>query len=93
MTDRKVRCEVVSVAGGGGAPCKGGAKMKTGEVFTFGARTPQPAGICSRSFMVIYPMAVAMRFSDETLWERGRGYIEVVCPEGHVVYRLERVRE
>ena len=54
-----------------------------------GAEVPQ--GICARAFHSIYPSAMGMRFSDQTYWEQGQGYLDITCPDGHVVYRLSRV--
>jgi len=51
-----------------------------------------PNGMCARAFHTIYPVAMAMRFSDEISWEKGRGYFDVVCPDGNITYRLSRIK-
>jgi uncharacterized repeat protein (TIGR04076 family) len=47
--------------------------------------------MCARAFAAIYPAAVAMRFSEEISWEQGRGYVEIMCPDNDVMYRLSRI--
>ena len=88
MFNNKIKCEVVSVAGEG--HCTGAAKMKKGDTFIIGAKTPEPNGICARSFAALYPVAAAMRFSEETSWEK-EGRCLLACPDGTVTYSLTRV--
>ena len=85
MSNHKIKCEVVHIAAN---------KFKCSEVgqsFIIGPRTP--AGMCARAFAAVYPAALAMRFSDEMSWEQGRGYIDTVCPDNDVTYRLSRIKE
>ena len=56
------------------------------------ARTPEPAGMCGRAFATMYPVAFAMRWTEAMLWEK-TDYVDVVCPDGFVTYRLSRMRE
>jgi len=89
MPADKINCEVIHIDSG--EPfCPGASRLKIGSVWTIGFITP-PA-MCARSFMSIFPVAMAMRFSEETPWERGQGYVDVTCPEGHTVFRLTRVK-
>lgn len=32
-----------------------------------------------------------MRFSEDNDWEKGRGYWDVICPDGRATFRLTRV--
>lgn len=64
--------------------------MKMGSEFSIGVVTP--AGMCTRSYSSIYPVAMAMRFSEETVWERGQGYVDITCPESNMVYQLTRIK-
>jgi len=89
MADWKIKCEVFSIDGGCKI-CPGSAKMKKGQAFLIGSRTPEPEGVCARSFASIYPVAMAMRFFDEIPWERGNGFFDVTCPDACVVFRLSR---
>lgn len=50
-----------------------------------------PAGMCARAFQAVYPTLLAMRFSEETAWEKGKGYFDVTCPDG-TLYRLSRIK-
>jgi uncharacterized repeat protein (TIGR04076 family) len=72
--------------------CPGMAKTRQGETFTFGARTPTGAGICSSAFGAIHPMALAMRLTDKMDWEN-RDSFDVTCPHGAVTFRISRIRE
>ena len=90
MKDYKIKCEVLSIAGNNSA-CTGAAKVKKEDVFVIGTKTPEPHGMCAKSFASIYPVAMGMRFSDDTSWERGRGYCDIICPDNRVVFRLTRV--
>ena len=89
MPAYKINCEIIHIDDDR-IVCPGGARMKAGNVYTIGVVTPP--GMCARSFISVFPVAMAMRFSDETPWERGKGSVEITCPEGHTVYRLTRVR-
>ncbi len=85
MYNYQIKCEVVQIVAD---------KFKCsalGQTFVIGPRTPE--GMCARAFAAIYPTAVAMRFSEEMPWEQGRGYVDVMCPDNDVVYRLTRIRE
>ncbi len=89
MANYRINCEVFTIDDGN-LVCPGATRMKAGNSFNIGIITP--IGMCARSFAAIFPVALAMRCSDETPWERGRGYIDVTCPDGHVVYRLTRIK-
>ncbi len=89
MPNHKIRCEVFSIDDGN-ISCPGAARARAGDAFVIGIVTP--TRMCARSFAAIFPVAMAMRCSDATPWERGRGYIDVTCPDGHVVYRLTRIK-
>ena len=85
MANHKIKCEVIHIATN---------KFKcsqVGQSFVIGPRTPE--GMCCRAFAAVYPAALAMRFSDEMPWEQGRGYIDIMCPDSDVIYRLRRIRE
>ena len=85
LANHKIKCEVVQILAN---------KSKCSEVgrsFVIGARTP--AGMCARAFAAVYPAALAMRFSDEMSWEQGRGYIDIMCPDNDVTYRLSRIKD
>lgn len=85
-----IKCEVVSVAGE--KHCNGDAKISRGNTFIVGLKTPAPDGMCAKSFAALYPVITAMRFSEATTWEKGRGYCDVVCPDGRATYRLTRLK-
>ena len=87
-----IRCEVISV-GGGREQCIGSARMKKGEVFIIGPRTPETKGMCIRAFTALFPSAFGMRFSEKMPWEKGEGYVDVTCPDGDIVIRMSRVKE
>lgn len=90
-SDYKIQCEALKIKGNKKI-CPGSAKTKKREKFIIGARTPIPNRMCARAFSVIYPTAMAMRFSENIPWERGKGYFDIVCPDTYVVYRLSRVK-
>jgi len=92
MSGYKIRCEAISVSTETHF-CPGSAKCKQGEVYTMGARTPEPEGMCGRAFHAIHPIAFSMRFSDRLPFEKGEGHYDVVCPDGFVTYRLSRFKE
>lgn len=85
MANFKIRCEVVRIVADRFKCCK------VGQAFIFGPRTAE--GMCSRAFAAVYPVAVAMRFSDKIPWERDGDFVDVTCPDGDVTYRLTRIRE
>jgi uncharacterized repeat protein (TIGR04076 family) len=62
-----------------------------GQTFVIGSSTPE--GMCARAFAAIYPVSLAMRFSEEMSWEQGRGYVDVMCSDNDVVCRLSRIKE
>jgi uncharacterized repeat protein (TIGR04076 family) len=85
MANYKVKCEVVQIMAN---------KFKCsslGQTFVIGARTPE--GMCARAYAAIYPASLAMRFSEDISWEQGRGYIDIMCPDNDVIYRLSRIKD
>ena len=85
MANYKVKCEVVQIMAN---------KFKCstlGQTFVLGARTPE--GMCARAYAAIYPASLAMRFSEDISWEQGRGYIDIMCPDNDVIYRLSRIKD
>jgi uncharacterized repeat protein (TIGR04076 family) len=92
MIGYKIRCEAINVSTKTNF-CPGSAKCKQGEVYTIGARTPGPEGICGKAFHAIHPIAFSMRFSDRLPFEKEEGHYDVMCPDGFVTYRLSRVNE
>jgi len=88
MLANTVNCRVTYIEGGASF-CPGGSRVKSESSWTIGGLTPK--GMCARSYMSIFPVAAAMRFSQETPWERGQKYVDVTCPEGHTKFRLSRV--
>jgi uncharacterized repeat protein (TIGR04076 family) len=85
MANYKIKCEVVQIVAN---------KFKCstlGQTFVIGPRTPE--GMCARAYAAIYPASLAMRFSEDISWEQGRGYVDVMCPDNDVVYRLNRITE
>lgn len=85
MANYKIKCEVVQIVAN---------KFKCstmGQIFILGPRTPE--GMCARAYASIYPAALAMRFSEDISWEQGRGYVDVMCPDNDIVYRLSRIKE
>jgi uncharacterized repeat protein (TIGR04076 family) len=68
-------------------------KLNAGDYFVVenmpGAEVPN--GMCARAFHSIYPMTLGMRFSEETAWEKGKGYFDITCPDG-IIYRLTRIK-
>ena len=86
----KIKCEVVDIEGGRDK-CAGSAVMKRGGVFILTQKTPD--GLCAKSFSAIYPAAVAMSFSEAIPWEKGKGYLDITCPDGQVIFRLSRIRD
>ncbi len=49
--------------------------------------------MCARAYAAIYPAALAMRFAEDIAWEQGRGFIDSMCPDNDVLYRLTRIKE
>ena len=88
----QIKCEVLSVDGE--RHCTGGAQVESDQAYIIGVKTPEPEGMCAKSFAALFPLVTAMRFSDEVPpWEKGRGYYEAYCPDGKVKYRLSRIRQ
>jgi uncharacterized repeat protein (TIGR04076 family) len=90
MPGYEIRCEAIKVSTNTYI-CPGSAKCKQGEVFTMGARTPEPEGMCGRAFHAVHPIAFSMKFSDRLPFEKEEGHYDVVCPDGFVTYRLSRI--
>lgn len=84
MANYDVRCEVVQVDTAK-TQCQ-----KPGDTFTVGSRTP--TNMCCRAFHTVYPIALAMRFSESIKWEDKDGTVCVKCPDGNVLYRLARIK-
>ncbi len=91
MIDNKIKCEVFSIKDNKDC-CPGAPKIKKGESFIIGHRTPEPKGMCCRAFHAVFPVVFAMRFSDNLGWEKKDGSIEITCPDSFVVYRLTRIK-
>ncbi len=85
MVNYKIKCEVVNILRNE-FNCS-----KVGQTFILGPRTPE--GMCAKAFAAVYPTALAMRFSEKIAWEKDQGYIDVVCPDQDVVYRLTRIKD
>jgi uncharacterized repeat protein (TIGR04076 family) len=85
MPNYKIKCEVVKVE-----EAKTNCQ-KVGDAFVIGPRTPE--GMCARAFAAVYPAALAMRFSDDFAWQKGKDCLEITCPDGLVVYRLTREKD
>ena len=68
-------------------------RQNEGDFFIFGNMpgAEVPKGMCARAFHTIYPVALAMRFSEETSWEQGKNYFDVHCPD-YITYRLSRIK-
>jgi uncharacterized repeat protein (TIGR04076 family) len=91
MITYQIKVEAVEVRTDSGL-CPGMAKIRQGETFSLGARTPEGTGICANAFGAIYPMALAMRLTDKMEWET-KDYFDIMCPHGGVTYRISRIRE
>lgn len=91
MANYKIKCIASEVCSDTGF-CIGSAKCKKGETYILSARTPEPIGMCGRAFAAIHPMAFAMRWTDSMMWGKN-DYIDVMCPDGCVTYRLSRIKE
>ncbi len=87
MQNVPVTIEVVAIEGGK-AKCKGGARTCMGQKATVHVLTPE--GLCARAFAVLYPYILAMRFAEKTMFERQGPYVDIVCPDGDVTFRLTR---
>ena len=85
MANYKIKCEVVRVD-----EAKTGCQ-KPGDAFVIGPRTPE--GMCARAFAAVYPVALAMRFTEDFAWQKRKDCLEITCPDGHVVYRLTRAKD
>lgn len=92
MAGHKIRCEAIAVSTETHF-CPGAARCRLGEVYMFGARTPETRGMCGRAFHAIHPIAFSMRFSDKLPFEKEEGYYDVICPDGFVTYRLSRCKD
>jgi uncharacterized repeat protein (TIGR04076 family) len=90
MTDNKIKCVAVEVRNESGI-CSGSAKCKLNETYILTGRTPDH-GMCGRAYASIHPMAFAMRWTEKMTWEKS-DTIDVLCPDGCVVYRLTRIKE
>ena len=87
MQDVPVIIEAVAIAGGK-RMCKGKARTCLGHKTTLHILTPE--GVCARAFAVLYPYALAMRFAEKTAFERQGPFVEILCPDGDVTFRLSR---
>ncbi len=84
MANYKIKCEVIDILRNE-FNCS-----KVGQTFIIGTRTPE--GMCAKAFAAVYPTALAMRFSEKIAWEKNQEYIDVICPDQDVVYRLTRIK-
>ena len=89
MPDFRIQCAAAEVRTASGT-CPGSGRCRKGDTYILGPRTP--AGMCARAFTVVYPMAFAMRWTDRMDWEK-TGHVDVICPDGHVTYRLTRLTD
>lgn len=87
MQDVPVTIEAVAIAGGK-RMCKGRARTCLGQKSTLHILTPE--GVCARAFAVLYPYALAMRFAEKISFERKGPFMEILCPDGDVTFRLSR---
>lgn len=87
MRDVPVVIEVIGIADGKDR-CKGRAKTCLGSCYEMHVHTPK--GLCARAFSMLYPYMLAMRFAEATVFERKGPYIDLVCPDGDVTFRLTR---
>ena len=91
MANYKIQCVAIEVKTESEI-CPGSANCKKNETCILTARTPEPKGMCGRAFAAIHPMAFAMRWTEMMIWEKN-DYIDIVCPDGFVTYRLTRMKE
>jgi uncharacterized repeat protein (TIGR04076 family) len=91
MSNYKIKCVAVDVRTESGT-CPGSAKCQRDETYMFTARTPEPTGMCGRAFATVHPMAFAMRWTENMAWEK-TDYVDVICPDGFVTFRLSRIKE
>ena len=89
MLNYKINCEIIGIKGDA-LVCPGSARVKSGASWTIGPVIQD--GMCSRSFLSIFPVALAMRHSEEVPMERGKGFVDITCPDGQTTYRLTRVK-
>ncbi len=87
MQDCPVIIEAVAIEGGK-KMCKGRAHTRLGAAATLHIHTPE--GMCARAFAAVYPYALAMRFAEKTAFEREGAFVDIVCPDGDVTFRLSR---
>ena len=85
MANYKIKCEVVDIKNN----LYGCSQI--GDTFIFRSRTPD--GMCAKAFATVYPIALAMRFSESIGWEDEHGMVDITCPDQDVVYRLSRVKK
>lgn len=88
MHDVPILIEATAIAGSRPA-CKGRAHTRLGQKAVLHILTPE--GMCARAFAVLYPYALAMRFAEKTAFERKGFFVDVVCPDGDVTFRLSRM--
>ena len=69
------------------------AGHKEGDEFPFGFTTP--AGMCSSSYIAIFPSARVLRFGASLPWSEDPETVTVACPdaENPLVFELRRVRK
>ena len=93
MARHKIRCEAVEVRTESGI-CPGLAETQQGEVYTLGARTPEPQGMCIQALNAIHPMAHAMKLTDRMDWENDENqHFDTTCPHGNTIFRITRLKE
>ena len=80
MAQYDIKCRVVE---------NKGCRTADGE-YILGKLTP--AGMCAKSYAAVATFANAMRFSEQTPYEKGTGKVVVTCPDGFVKYELTRVK-
>jgi len=90
MANYKINCIAIEVRTESGI-CPGSAQCQKNETWILTARTPEP-GMCGRAFAAIHPIAFAMRWTDQMMWEK-TNHVDVICPDGCVTYRLSRINE
>jgi uncharacterized repeat protein (TIGR04076 family) len=91
MILNKIKCEAITVNTDSGI-CPGLAKTEKGEIYIIDARTPSSRGICCQAFTAMSSMKLAMMYTEKMEWE-SKEYFDIVCPHGHVTYRLSRISD
>ncbi|MGO9613592.1 MAG: hypothetical protein ACLPX5_11220 [Dissulfurispiraceae bacterium] len=89
MVGYDIKCEAIDVHSDSGI-CPGSAKCRKRETYILTARTPE-GGMCGRAFAAVHPMAFAMRWSEQMVWEKA-DHVDVTCPDSFVIYRLSRIK-